>query len=219
MSTAFYSPSSAAEISAKGSQAEISEAELLLAFSNGSGLHEVLAMDVQTMPMHVSADNARTVRLLLGLHRGLRVEESPSPKQSFGTVGAPIQNKPEVHTGWTSSSVEQATRNVRALPVTAAGISTAARNSSAPPTKRRGETLTDDARRAVLEADNCIGQITQRAVACRGCKELDRDCMKVLENRGNYYPGNWWKHKKTCKGLRVLLQKKIITTQDIQYGI
>jgi len=208
MSTAVYSPPTA-EISPKGNQAEISEAELLLAFSNGSGSHEVLTMDVQTTPMHVSADEARTVRLLLGFHRGLRLEESPSPSQSFRTIRAPIQNKPEIHRP----------RNVRALPARAAGISTATQSPSAPPTKRRGEILTDDTRRAVLEADNCIGQITQRAVACRGCKELDRDCMKVLENRGNYYPGNWWKHKKTCKGLRILLQKKIITTQDIQYGI
>lgn len=92
-------------------------------------------------------------------------------------------------------------------------------NPRSPPRKRAAldstiESAKDIRRKTVLCADNAIvaGSVQPRKVTCKGCRET-----RQLENRGKYYPHNWWKHKAKCAGLREMWRRGELSEEDWQY--
>jgi hypothetical protein len=65
------------------------------------------------------------------------------------------------------------------------------------PIAERKERQNDDQRKRGLEEDEYVEDFTTISVKCRGCHQT----LKT-DNRYNYYPWLWTKHRKICKGIR-----------------
>lgn len=98
-------------------------------------------------------------------------------------------------------------------------VALSSHSPKSPPRKRAAldataESTKDIRRKNVLCGDRAIvaGSVQPRQVTCRGCRET-----RQLENRGKYYPHNWWKHKAKCAGLRELLKAGELREEEWHY--
>lgn len=65
---------------------------------------------------------------------------------------------------------------------------------------KRKNIMDENARRAILEKDVWVQEVSKTSVICKGCQK-----NIALDKRGaSYYPGLWKKHRGTCKVIKQL---------------
>ena len=82
-----------------------------------------------------------------------------------------------------------------------------------PLTKREQKRAREDTRRRQeLEAEKWACDVTPQRVKCVACKQDIK-----LDDDGNYYPWNWYKHIDVCK-VRIMLERLGIEVIIIRLG-